>query len=115
MNMEILKKIIVEWLEEKVFPALEKRDAPDLVLERASEIIAVAGPRRAGKIFYMYQLIHGLMGRGVSCRLEYGRLCYARQAEYRPGWQDRFYPGGVAAAGHHDSIGPAACDPWKMS
>ncbi len=62
--MEILNKIIAEWLEEKVFPPLEKRDAPDLVLERASEIIAVAGPRRAGKTFYMYQLIHDLMGQG---------------------------------------------------
>lgn len=49
MNTEILKKIIAEWLEDKVFPPLVKRDAPDLVLERASEIIAVAGPRRAGK------------------------------------------------------------------
>jgi predicted AAA+ superfamily ATPase len=35
-----------------------------LVLERASEIIAVAGPRRAGKTCYMYQLIQDLMGQG---------------------------------------------------
>jgi hypothetical protein len=47
MNSEIIKKIIAEWLGDKVFPPLIKRDAPDLVLERASEIIAVAGPRRA--------------------------------------------------------------------
>ena len=64
MNTEILKKIIAEWMEERVFPPLAKRDAPDLVLERASEIIAVAGPRRAGKTCYMYQLIHDLMGQG---------------------------------------------------
>jgi predicted AAA+ superfamily ATPase len=56
MNTEILKKIIAEWLEEKVFPPLVRRDAPDLVLDRVSEIIAVAGPRRAGKTCYMYQL-----------------------------------------------------------
>jgi hypothetical protein len=48
MKSEIIKKIIAEWLGDKVFPPLIKRDAPDLVLERASEIIAVAGPRRAG-------------------------------------------------------------------
>ncbi len=64
MNTEILKKIIAEWLGEKVFPPLAKRDAPDLVLDRASEIIAVAGPRRAGKTCYMYQLIQDLMGQG---------------------------------------------------
>jgi hypothetical protein len=34
-----------------------KRDAPDLVLEASSEIVAVADPRRAGKTCYMYQLI----------------------------------------------------------
>jgi predicted AAA+ superfamily ATPase len=64
MNQEILKKIIAEWLGEKVFPPLVKRDAPDLVLEQASEIITVAGPRRAGKTCYMYQLIQDLMGQG---------------------------------------------------
>lgn len=64
MKTEILKKIIAEWLEEKVFPPLVKRDAPDLVLDRVSEIIAVAGPRRAGKTCYMYQLIQDLLGQG---------------------------------------------------
>lgn len=64
MNTEILKKIIAEWLEDKAFPPLVKRDTPDLVLEQAAEIISVAGPRRAGKTCYMYQLIHDLMGQG---------------------------------------------------
>ena len=61
MNAEIIKKIIAEWLGDKVFPPLIIRDAPDLALERASEIIAVAGPRRAGKTCYMYQLIQDLL------------------------------------------------------
>jgi predicted AAA+ superfamily ATPase len=64
MNAEILKKIIAEWLEDKVFPSLVRRDAPDIVLERASEIIAVAGPRRAGKTCYMYQIIQDLLAPG---------------------------------------------------
>jgi hypothetical protein len=42
MNTEILKKIISEWLEETVFPPLVRRDAPELVLDRVSEIIALA-------------------------------------------------------------------------
>jgi len=50
MKSEIIKKVIAEWLENKVFPPLIKRDAPDLLLAQTSEIIAVAGPRRAGKI-----------------------------------------------------------------
>ena len=53
MNSEILKKIIAEWLEDKVFPSLAKRDTPDIALERMSEIIAIAGPRRAGKTCYI--------------------------------------------------------------
>ena len=64
MNSEIIKKIIAEWLEEKVFPPLIKRDALDVALERTSEIIAVAGPRRAGKTCYMYQLIQDLLAQG---------------------------------------------------
>ena len=64
MKCEIIKKIIAEWLENKVFPPLIKRDAPDLLLAQTSEIIAVAGPRRAGKTCYMYQLIQGLLTQG---------------------------------------------------
>ena len=64
MNSEILKKIIAEWLEDKVFPSLAQRDVPDIDLERMSEIIAVAGPRRAGKTCYMYQMIQDLLSQG---------------------------------------------------
>ncbi|RPI70378.1 MAG: ATP-binding protein, partial [Geobacteraceae bacterium] len=46
------------------FPPLIKRDPLDLALERTSEIIAVAGPRRAGKTCYMYQLIQDLLAQG---------------------------------------------------
>ena len=61
MNAEIIRKVIAEWLEDKILPPLIKRDAPDLDLEQVSEIIAVAGPRRAGKTYYMYQLIQDLL------------------------------------------------------
>jgi len=64
MNSEIIKRIIAEWLGDKAFPPLIKRDPPDLALERTSEIIAVAGPRRAGKTCYMYQLIQDLLAQG---------------------------------------------------
>lgn len=64
MKSENVKKVIAEWLEDKVFPPLIKRDMPNLVLERLSEIIAIAGPRRAGKTCYMYQLIQDLLAQG---------------------------------------------------
>jgi predicted AAA+ superfamily ATPase len=63
MNPEVIKKVIAEWLEDKVFPPLIPRDAPALDLDQVSEIIAVAGPRRAGKTYYMYQLIQGLLAK----------------------------------------------------
>ena len=72
MNTEILKKIIAEWLEDKVFPPLVKRDAPDLVLERASEIIAVAGPRRAGKT--CYESFEFLPNMSFPCKRESRKL-----------------------------------------
>lgn len=68
MNAEIIKKIIAEWLKDKVLPSVIKRDAPNLVLERISEIIAIAGPRRAGKTCYMYQLIENLLAQGKWSR-----------------------------------------------
>lgn len=68
MNTEIIKKVIAEWLEDKVLPPLIKRDVPDLDLNHISEIIAVAGPRRAGKTFYMYQLIQSLLAQGNCSR-----------------------------------------------
>ncbi len=64
MNSEILKKINAEWLLEKVLPSPVRRDAPEIFLDRSSDIIAVAGPRRAGKTWYLYQLIQDLLASG---------------------------------------------------
>jgi hypothetical protein len=60
MKLEICKKIIAEWFEEQVFPAAIRREAEPTDLENLSEILAIVGPRRAGKTFLMYQLIHDL-------------------------------------------------------
>ncbi len=68
MNSEILKKINAEWLLEKVLPSTARRDAPEIFLERSSDIIAVAGPRRAGKTWYLYQLIRDLLASGKARR-----------------------------------------------
>lgn len=92
MNTEILKKINAEWLLEKTLPSLVRRDAPGIALEQSSDnvitaagpgslweppgrhapgssdIIAVAGPRRAGKTWYLYQLIQDLLTSGKARR-----------------------------------------------
>lgn len=61
MKTEIAKKIIAEWLMERESFPLMTRDAPDLKLEKAAEIVAIAGPRRSGKTSYMHQLINNLL------------------------------------------------------
>lgn len=47
-------------------PAMVDRDAGINDLERISNILAIVGPRRAGKTYFMYQLIGNLLKRGVA-------------------------------------------------
>lgn len=68
MKTEIAKKIIAEWFDNKPFLPLVKRDIPDWKLEKTSEIIAIAGPRRAGKTSYMYQLMQNLLAQDNQSR-----------------------------------------------
>jgi len=66
MNQIILKNILAEWLEEFVLPVLIPRDATPAPadLRNLSEILAIVGPRRAGKTFLMYHMIASLMEEG---------------------------------------------------
>ncbi|MFH2120032.1 MAG: ATP-binding protein [Pseudomonadota bacterium] len=70
MNQTILKNMIAEWLEEFALPTLIPRDAAPAPadLRNLSEILAIVGPRRAGKTFVMYQMIAGLMEDGFAGR-----------------------------------------------
>jgi hypothetical protein len=58
--------VIAEWLEETVLPDLVERDVTHPALESLNQILAVVGPRRAGKTFYFFQQIHRLLGAGKS-------------------------------------------------
>jgi hypothetical protein len=60
--------MIAEWLEEFALPTLIPRDAAPADLRNLSEILAIVGPRRAGKTFVMYQMIAGLMEQGFAGR-----------------------------------------------
>lgn len=60
------RNVIAEWLEERELPELVPRQMPPVDLSRPAEILAVIGPRRAGKTFYMFQLIGQLIAHGVD-------------------------------------------------
>ncbi len=61
MRKDQLLQVIAEWLREMVFPPSTHREMPSLDLRKQRAILAVAGPRRAGKTYYLYQLIQDLM------------------------------------------------------
>lgn len=60
------KSIVSEWLEEFILPDLVEREAPHPPLENLKDILAIVGPRRAGKTFYFFQLIRELMAAGAT-------------------------------------------------
>jgi predicted AAA+ superfamily ATPase len=67
MRRDQLLQVIAEWLREMVLPPLTHREMPSLDLQKQRAILAVAGPRRAGKTYYLYQLIQDLLeSKGVS-------------------------------------------------
>jgi uncharacterized protein len=61
MKKDALLTIIAEWLEEWEMPSLVSRDQPAIAPPDLKRILAIAGPRRAGKTYFMYQLIHSLL------------------------------------------------------
>lgn len=64
MPTDPLLQIIGEWLEETTLPKLTPRSIGPINLERLRDILAIVGPRRAGKTFFMYQLIGSLLETG---------------------------------------------------
>lgn len=64
MNEELLLTIIAEWLEEGEIPALVPRSEHAISPESLDRILAVVGPRRAGKTYFMYQLVQALVQSG---------------------------------------------------
>jgi len=64
MNQELLLQIIAEWLHDTNLPSPVSRESPAISLESLSTILAIVGPRRAGKTFFMLQLIRNLLDSG---------------------------------------------------
>jgi predicted AAA+ superfamily ATPase len=59
-----LLNILAEWLEEWEMPPLIPRHQRTIDLENLRQILAIIGPRRAGKTYFMYQLIQLLLQGG---------------------------------------------------
>lgn len=61
MSSSAIKAVISEWLLERKLPYLVERDTGPVDLNKLDDILAVVGPRRSGKTFFMYQLISELL------------------------------------------------------
>ena len=61
MPVDPLLRIVAEWIEEVTLPKLIPRSIAPINLERLRDILAIVGPRRAGKTFLMYQLMGSLL------------------------------------------------------
>ncbi|HDL85996.1 MAG TPA: ATP-binding protein, partial [Candidatus Acetothermia bacterium] len=64
MDRELLLSIVAEWLEETTIPPLIPRQEIQINPEGLKRILAIVGPRRAGKTYFMYQLIQSLLDTG---------------------------------------------------
>ncbi|MEW5901356.1 MAG: ATP-binding protein [Acidobacteriota bacterium] len=69
MDGDILPRVIAEWVRGPELPILtpRERSLPDLAAA-PRPILAVVGPRRAGKTYFLYQLIEGLLRAGKARR-----------------------------------------------
>jgi hypothetical protein len=65
---EALQKIVAEWLRGVEMPPLTPREQPIPDLAKTKRILALVGPRRAGKTYFLYQIISGLLQSGTAER-----------------------------------------------
>jgi predicted AAA+ superfamily ATPase len=70
MNPAVALAVVAEWLESETLPQLIPRDRPPFDLTRLTSILAVVGPRRAGKTFFMFQLMDDLLARRDTDRTD---------------------------------------------
>ncbi len=68
INSDTLLTIVAEWLEEEELPPLVPRNQHGIQADNLDRILAVVGPRRAGKTYFMYQLIQSLLHDGRYSR-----------------------------------------------
>jgi len=64
MERDSLLAVVAEWLEEITLPPLVQRQVFPVDPDHLKHILAIVGPRRAGKTYFMYQLIQSLLDTG---------------------------------------------------
>ena len=68
IKKDALLEIVAEWLEEAQFPFIVPRNSHGIKPEDLLRIFAIVGPRRAGKTYFMYQLVQLLLQDGRYVR-----------------------------------------------
>lgn len=61
-----IKLLVSEWIEAESLPEMVERETRDLNIDELSSILAIVGPRRSGKTWFMYQIISDLMEKGIE-------------------------------------------------
>ncbi|RMF87574.1 MAG: ATP-binding protein [Nitrospirae bacterium] len=80
MNRDALLAVVAEWLEEGEVPPLVPREGPHPDLPALKRILAVVGPRRAGKTYFLYQLVGSLLQGGRHAK---GEILFVDFEDYR--------------------------------
>jgi uncharacterized protein len=68
MNGDVLPRVIAEWVQGAELPTLTPRERPLPDLAAPRPVLAVVGPRRAGKTYFLYQMIEDLLRTGKARR-----------------------------------------------
>jgi predicted AAA+ superfamily ATPase len=95
---EAAKAIVGEWLEQFPLPELVVRDAEHPEVSTLSEILAVVGPRRAGKTFFFFQIIRDLI---EKCGVERDRILFVDFEDYRMSYLGKDPAGELLTAFEH--------------
>ena len=92
MNIEVLQGVIAEWVKGAELPKMITRDqaAPDL--SEFKRVLAVVGPRRSGKTYFLYQMISELLRESKTSRSEILFIDFEdyRLMDFKPEDMDRF-------------------------
>jgi hypothetical protein len=95
---EAAKAIVGEWLEQFPLPELVVRDAEHPEVSTLSEILAVVGPRRAGKTFFFFQIIRDLIEKRGVAR---DRILFVDFEDYRMSYLGKDPAGELLTAFEH--------------
>jgi predicted AAA+ superfamily ATPase len=103
MESSTLKSAVADWLRGPALPALTPRDEPipGLSLEMPRPILSIVGPRRAGKTYFLFQLIGNLLNAGRAFREDILFIDFEdfRLRDFAPEDMDRLLTAFVQLAG----------------